>query len=136
MTVASVGRRGRVAWQLALTLWVGGVWSAHFILLPALTQIGLAPLLVDDVSNLLRPIMLGFAAVCAVLQLFVLLGYQGCRFWRDLRGQLLLVVLGAVACFFAVRGLPQALFVSFFCYLVVAFAGLILILQPRPDEGR
>lgn len=136
MTSAVAGRRGRVVWQLALTLWVGGVWSAHFVLLPALTHIGLAPLLVDGVSNLLRPVMLGIAAVCAVLQLLVLLGYQGRRFWRDLRGQLLLVVLAAVACFYLMQGLPRGLFLALFCYLVVAFAGLVLILQPRPDEGR
>ncbi|MEH6800447.1 MAG: DUF4149 domain-containing protein [Halopseudomonas sabulinigri] len=136
MTPAPAGRRGRVVWQLALTLWVGGVWAAHFVLLPALEHIGLAPLLVDDVSSLLRPIMLGFAAVCAVLQLLVLVSHQGGRFWRDLRGQLLLVVLVAAACFFAVRASSQELFLSLFCYLVVAFAGLVLILQPRPDEGR
>ncbi|MEH6566884.1 MAG: MFS transporter [Halopseudomonas sp.] len=125
-----------MVWQLALMLWVGGVWSAHFVLLPALTHIGLAPLLVDDVSGVLRPIMLGFAAVCACLQLLVLLGYEGRRFWRDLRGQLLLVVLVAVACYSLVASLPQGLFLSLFCYLVVAFAGLVLIFQPRPDEGR
>jgi len=134
--IAVAGRRGRVVWQLALTLWVGGVWSAHFVLLPALKHIGLAPLLVEDVSNLLRPIMLGFAAVCAVLQLLVLLGYEGRRFWRDMRGQLLLVVLVATGCYVLAAQLPQGLFLSLFCYLVVAFAGLGLILQPRPDEGR
>ena len=136
MTSAPAGRSGRVVWQLALTLWVGGVWAAHFVLLPALTHIGLAPLLVDDVSNLVRPIMLGFAAVCVVLQLLVLVGKRGAGFWRDVRGQLLLTVLVAVGCFFAVRFLPQAMFLSFFCYLVVAFAGLMLIFQPRPDEER
>ena len=88
MTSAPAGRSGRVVWQLALTLWVGGVWAAHFVLLPALTHIGLAPLLVDDVSNLVRPIMLGFAAVCVVLQLVVLVGKRGAGFWRDVRGQL------------------------------------------------
>ncbi|MGB3597869.1 hypothetical protein ACS8E9_13400 [Pseudomonas neustonica] len=125
-----------MVWQLALTLWVGGIWAAHFVLLPALTHIGLAPLLVDDVSNLVRPIMLGFAAVCVVLQLLVLVGKRGAGFWRDVRGQLLLTVLVAVGCFFAVRFLPQAMFLSLFCYLVVAFAGLMLIFQPRPDEER
>lgn len=136
MTAAPVGRRGRVVWQLALMLWVGGVWAAHFVLLPALRHMGFAPMLVDEASNLVRPVMLGFASICAVLQLLVLFSYEGRRFWRDLRGQLLLVVLGAVLCYSLVARLPQGLYLSFFCYLVVAFAGLLLVLQPRPDEGR
>ena len=37
---------GRIAWQLLLTLWVGAVWSLHFILLPGLQHMGL----VEDVD--------------------------------------------------------------------------------------
>lgn len=48
-------RSGRVAWQLAQTLWVGGVWMLHFVLLPALEKFGLAPLLVQEIAGFMRP---------------------------------------------------------------------------------
>ena len=71
MTPAAVGsgRRegGRVVWQLLLTLWVGSVWSLHFVFLPALEQSGLAPLLVDDAALTLRPAVLGISAVAMLL---------------------------------------------------------------------
>ena len=70
---------GRIAWQLLLTLWVGAVWSLHFILLPGLQHMA-----------------------------------------------------GA---FFGFRLQPNPLY-GIFCYLVVAFAGLVLAVQPRPDEVR
>lgn len=127
-------RSGRVAWQLAQTLWVGGVWMLHFVLLPALERFGLAPLLIDEIASFMRPVMVGFAAVCVLLQ--CLLAWMVLRrpVWRDLRGQMLLLVLGAAAAFFLVAALPRGDYWQLFSYLVVAFAGLVLILQPRPDE--
>lgn len=127
-------RSGRVAWQLAQTLWVGGVWMLHFVLLPALERFGLAPLLIDEIASFMRPVMVGFAAVCVLLQ--CLLAWMVLRrpVWRDLRGQMLLLVLVAAAAFFLVAALPRWDYWQLFSYLVVAFAGLVLILQPRPDE--
>ena len=48
--------------------------------------------------------------------------------------QMLLLVLVAAAGFFLVVLLPRGDYWQLFSYLVIAFAGLVLILQPRPDE--
>ncbi|MFA5678799.1 MAG: hypothetical protein WC953_10395 [Pseudomonas sp.] len=106
----------------------------HFVLLPALERFGLAPLLIDEIASFMRPVLVGFAAVCVLLQ--CLLAWMVLRrpIWRDLRGQMLLVVLVAVAAFFMVASLPNGAYWQLFSYLVLAFAGLVLILQPRPDE--
>ena len=62
-----------MSWQLAQTFWVGGLWMLHFVLLPALERMGWAPLLVEDVTQVLRPLLVGFAAFCIALQLLVLM---------------------------------------------------------------
>ena len=108
MTPAAVGsgRRegGRVVWQLLLTLWVGSVWSLHFVFLPALEQSGLAPLLVDDAALTLRPAVLAISAVAMLLQLFVLVVRVRGAIWRDVRAQVLVLALAAVGAFFLFRG--------------------------------
>ena len=138
MTPAAVGsgRRegGRVVWQLLLTLWVGSVWSLHFVFLPALEQSGLAPLLVDDAALTLRPAVLGISAVAMLLQLFVLVVLVRGAIWRDVRAQVLVLALAAVGAFFLFRGAGNQL-LMLMSYLVVAFAGLVLAVQPRPDES-
>ncbi|WP_415058680.1 DUF4149 domain-containing protein [Halopseudomonas sp.] len=128
-------RGGRVAWQLTQTLWVGAIWVTHFILLPALGKMGLAPLLIDEIAGFMRPLMVGFAGVCALLQLLVIGAALGRGCWRDLRTQLLLLVVVTVAVVFALTRVAGTEYLQLFGYLVVAFAGLVLILQPRPDEG-
>lgn len=127
-------RGGRIAWQLAQTLWVGGVWMLHFVLLPALEKFGLAPLLISEIAGFMRPLVLGFAGVCALMQLLVVLAALGRGVTSDLRAQLLGVVLLAVASYFAVTPLANGPYLQLFAYLVVAFAGLVLVLQRRPDE--
>lgn len=129
-------RSGRVAWQLSQTLWVGGVWVLHFVLLPALERFGLAPLLIDEIAAFMRPVLVGFAAVCVLLQCLLAWVVSRRAVWRDLRGQMLLLALVAVACFFLLAALPSGAYWQLFSYLVLAFAGLVLILQPRPDEER
>ncbi|MBL4611447.1 DUF4149 domain-containing protein [Halopseudomonas sp.] len=128
-------RGGRVAWQLSMTLWVGAIWVTHFVLVPALEQFGMAPMLINAIADFMRPLMAGFAGVCAVLQLLVIGVALGGQFWRDLRSQLLLLVLVGVAAIFALRQVPETEYLQIFAYLVIAFAGLVLVLQPRPDEG-
>ena len=127
-------RAGGITWQLAQTFWVGGLWLLHFVVLPALGKIGLAPLLIDEVAAGLRPLLVGFAAFCAVLQMLVLLpvlGWRGC--WRDTRGQLLLaVVLFAASHFAANAGWFDAQYWTGFSYLAMALCGLLLVLQPNP----
>lgn len=125
----------RVAWQLTQTLWVGAIWVTHFVLMPALEQFGMAPMLIEAIGNFMRPLMVGFAGVCALLQLLIIAVAPGVRFWRDLRTQLLLLVMICVAALFGLRQVPGTEYVQIFGYLVIAFAGLVLVLQPRPDEG-
>ncbi|WP_178119039.1 MFS transporter [Pseudomonas akapageensis] len=131
-------RSGAIVWQLAQVLWVGGLWILHFCLLPALAQIGLAPLLVEDVGQLVGTLLVGFAAFCSGLQAVVLIQAEGLvSLWRDLRGQLLLLAIVASGVYFALNaGVPQALRWQLFCYLIMGLTGLLLVLQPIPGRAR
>ncbi|MBC9249427.1 DUF4149 domain-containing protein [Pseudomonas alcaligenes] len=131
-------RAGAMAWQLAQTFWVGGLWLLYFVMRPALGEMGLAPLLVQTIHATLSPLLIGFATFCALLQAVLLVQAEGVRsLWRDLRGQLLLVVLGMGLVFFLVRQWqPGAERWLMFNYMVVALCGLLLVLQPLPGAGR
>ncbi|HJR32207.1 MAG TPA: MFS transporter, partial [Pseudomonas sp.] len=98
-------------WQLTQMLWVGGLWLLHIGLLPVLGQIGLAPLLIDEIAGALNTLMVGFATASVIFQALVLVQAEGlASLWRDIRGQLLLMALYGCAMYFAVRfGWPQAL---------------------------
>ncbi|WP_315974701.1 DUF4149 domain-containing protein [Pseudomonas sp. 5P_3.1_Bac2] len=115
---------------------MGGLLLLHFLLLPAISHSGLASLLVEDLGNSLRPLVVGLAAVCAALQVCVLLRAEGLRgLWRDTRGQLLLVVLLMAGGFLLLhRWLPDAMQLRLFSYLIMAFAGMLLLLQPVPKR--
>ncbi len=128
------GKSGRVAWQLTQTLWVGGLWMWLFVMLPALQRFGLAPMLIDDIADFMRPRLVGFAGVCAGLQYLVAWAVLGGSVWRDQRGRLLLLIMILVGVFFAAGKLPRSDYWQLFSFLLLAFAGFVLILQPRPDE--
>ncbi|CAM3927832.1 DUF4149 domain-containing protein [Ectopseudomonas alcaliphila] len=127
-------RAAAVSWQLAQTLWVGGLWLLQFVILPAIGQSGLAPLLVQEIAARLVPLLVGLAAVCVALQAFALLSSEGLSsLLRDMRGQLLLTVAVMALSYFAVlRYWPEAEYWLRFSYLVMAFCGLLLVLQPVP----
>jgi hypothetical protein len=128
-----------MVWQLTQMLWVGGLWLLHIGLVPALGQIGLAPLLIDEIAGMLNALMVGFAAACVIFQALVLVQADGlASLWRDIRGQLLLMALYACVMFFIVRiGWPEAVRWETFSYLVLGFSGLVLVLQPVPGwSGR
>ena len=128
-----------MVWQLTQMLWVGGLWLLHIGLVPALGQIGLAPLLIDEIAGMLNALVVGFAAACVIFQALVLVQANGLSsLWCDIRGQLLLMALCACAMFFAVRfGWPEALRWHVFSFLVLGFSGLVLVLQPVPGwSGR
>ncbi len=131
-------RAGTISWQLAQTFWVGGLWLLQFVMLPALAKIGLAPMLIEEIGNSLRPLLVGFAAFCVVLQAVVLIQLDGLRsLWEDLRGQLLITVLLLAASFFAVRAdVVQSPYWLVFSYLVIGMCGLILVLQAVPGRER
>ncbi len=131
-------RAGVISWQLAQTFWVGGLWLLQFVMLPALAKMGLAPLLVDDIAATLRPLLVGFAAFCVVLQAMVLVQVGGLRsLWLDLRGQLLVSVLLLAASYFAVQaGLAGSGYWLVFSYLAMGLCGLILVLQVAPSRER
>ena len=121
-----------MVWQLTQMLWVGGLWLLHIGLVPALGQIGLAPLLIDEIAGVLNALMVEFSAACVIFQALVLVKAEGlASLWRDIRGQLLLIALCACAMFFAVRLVwPDAVRWQVFSYLVLGFSGLVLVLQP------
>lgn len=121
-------------WQLTQMLWVGGLWLLRIGLLPVLGQIGLAPLLIDEIAGALNTLMVGFATASVIFQALVLVQAEGlASLWRDIRGQLLLMALYGCAMYFAVRfGWPQALHWQLFSYLVLGFSGLVLVMQPVP----
>ncbi|OYQ19617.1 MFS transporter [Pseudomonas mandelii] len=124
-------------WQLTQMLWVGGLWLLHIGLLPVLGQIGLAPLLIDEIAGMLDALMVGFATACVIFQALVLIQAEGlASLWRDIRGQLLLMALYACAMYFVVRfGWPDAVRWEEFSYLILGFSGLVLVLQPVPGWG-
>ncbi|MBT1121751.1 DUF4149 domain-containing protein [Stutzerimonas nitrititolerans] len=129
-----MNQAGIISWRLAQTFWVGGLWLLQFVMLPALGKIGLAPLLVEEIAGTLRPLLVGFAAFCAVLQAVVLMQAQGVRsLWCDVRGQLLLAVLLLAASHFAAGGqLLESARWLLFSYLVIGLCGLMLVLQEPP----
>ncbi|NBF11388.1 MFS transporter [Pseudomonas sp. Fl4BN1] len=125
-------------WQLTQMFWVGGLWLLHLGLLPALGQIGLAPLLIEEISLWLSALLVGLSAACVVLQALVLIRSEGLRsLWRDVRGQLLLMAMYACGMYFTVRMLlPEAQRWQLFSYLILGFSGLVLVLQPAPGWDR
>ncbi|MGK3120170.1 MFS transporter [Pseudomonas corrugata] len=126
-------------WQLAQMLWVGGLWLLHIGLLPVLGRIGLAPLLIDEIVDMLTALMVAFSAVCVIFQVLVLVQAEGrASLWRDIRGQLLLMSLYACGMFLAVSlGWPDASQWRVFSYVVLGLSGLVLVLQPVPGwSGR
>lgn len=107
-------------------------------MLPALGKIGIAPLLIDEIGQSLRPLLVGFTAFCVLLQALVLIQLAGLRsLWTDLRGQLLLTVMLLAASFFAVRaGVVQSPYWLVFSYLVIGMCGLLLVVQATPGRER
>jgi len=131
-------RAAAVSWQLAQALWVGGLWLLQFVILPAIGQVGLAPLLVEEIAARLAPLLVGLTAVCVALQAIALLRSDGLSsLLRDMRGQLLLTVAAmALSYFVALHHWPEAEYWLRFSYLVMAFCGLLLVLQPVPGQSR
>lgn len=121
-------------WQLAQGFWVSGLWLLQLIILPMIGASGLAPLLVSDISVRLVPVMVGLAAVGAGLQALALVRSEGlASIWRDIRGQLLLVVVFmALGQGLALRFWPDAEYWLRFSYLLMASCGVLLMLQPVP----
>ncbi len=126
---------GVVTWRLAQTFWVGGLWLLHFVVLPALERIGLAPMLVEEIANTLSPLLVLLAAGGLVLQMLVLLQAERISsLWRDVRGQLLVASLLVALVYGALhRWQPDALRLQLFSFLVLALCGALLVLQPVPD---
>lgn len=113
---------------------MGGLWLVHFLVLPAIAGMGLAPLLVDEIRMALVPRLVTLAAAAALVQSGLLVYGEGlASLWRDLRGQLLLAALALALMYFAMRHLGvQAPRWQVFNYLMVALCGVLLVLQPAP----
>lgn len=132
-------RAGAIIWQVAQTLWVGGLVLLHLAMLAVLEQTGLAPLLIDEVANLSGALLVGFAAFCVVLQAVVLIQTERLSsLWLDVRGQLLLIAMLASASYCVLhQWLPDAVRWQLLSYLMLALSGLLLVIQPVPGgNGR
>ncbi|MEB0028349.1 MFS transporter [Pseudomonas sp. MH9.2] len=121
-------------WQLAQTLWVGGLVLLHLAMLTVLEQTGLAPLLIDEVASLSGTLLVAFAGFCAVLQMVVLIQTERLSsLWLDVRGQLLLIATLASASYYVLyQWLPDAVRWQLLSYLMLALSGLLLVIQPVP----
>jgi hypothetical protein len=131
-------RAGVISWQLAQTFWVGGLWLLQFVVLPALGKFGLAPLLIEEIGASLRPLLVGFAAFCVLLQAMVLVQAHGLvSLLTDVRGQLLVSVLLLAGSFYVARaGFVESAYWLVFSYLVIGLCGLLLVLQSAPGRER
>ncbi|MEN0106403.1 MAG: MFS transporter [Pseudomonas sp.] len=107
----------------------------HFVMLPALERIGLAPMLVEEIANTLSPLLVLLAAAGVLLQTLVLVqAERASAMWQQVRGQLLLgSFLLALAYGALHHWMPNALRLQLFCFLVLALLGALLVLQPVPD---
>lgn len=134
MSEMGFSRAGQISWQLVQTFWVGGLWGMHFVVLPGIGKVGIAPLLIEEIRSMLVPLLLGFAACAVLLQMLVLVRACGLRgVFRDVRGQALTAVQLLIASHFLCRlWLPDQVYWQVFSYLAVAMCGLVLVLQPVP----
>ena len=130
-------RAGAITWQLAQVFWVGGIWIMHFVLLQALEKLGFASLLVQEVAQYTRPLLIGLALVCVLLQLLVLKQVMPVKqLVKDLRGQLLLAALLLASSFFLTQKVwPTAQYWLMYSYLAVGMCGVLLVLQPIPRRN-
>lgn len=127
-------RAGVMTWQLAQVFWVGGLWVMHFVLLKALEKVGLASLLIQEVALYMRPLLVGIALVCIILQLWVLRLIMPLKqVLKDTRGQLLLASAALACSFFITLNIwPNAQYWLVYSYLALAMCGLLLVIQPLP----
>lgn len=126
---------GANTWRLAQTFWVGGLWLLHFVMLPALERIGLAPMLVEEIANTLGPLLVLLAAGGVLLQVLILVQAERVSaLWQQVRGMLLSGSFALAAAYGALhRWMPETLRLQLFCFLVLALLGALLVLQPVPD---
>ena len=106
----------------------------HFVLLKVLEHLGFASLLVQEVAQFTRPLLVGLALVCVLLQLLVLKQTMPLmHVFKDSRGQLLLAALLLAVSFFITQTLwPTAQYWLVYSYLAVGMCGLLLVIQPIP----
>lgn len=108
----------------------------HFVLFQALEKLGFASVLVQEVVYYMRPLLVGLALICVLLQLLVLKQTMPARqLYKDMRGQLLLVSIGLSCSFFITQKFwPAAQYWLLYSYLALAMCGLLLVIQPVPQQ--
>ena len=106
----------------------------HFVLLKALEKLGFASLLVQEVAFYTRPLLVGLALVCVLLQLVVLKQAMSMRqLLKDIRGQLILVCVALACSYFITQALwPSLQYWLVYSYLALGMCGLLLVIQPVP----
>lgn len=130
-------RAGAITWQLAQVIWVGGIWIMHFVLLKALEKLGFASILVQEVAQYTRPLLVGVALVCVLLQLLVLKQVLPVKqLLKDIRGQLLFAVVVLAGSFFITQALwSAAQYWLVYSYIAIGMCGLLLVIQPIPNQN-
>ena len=129
-------RAGAITWQLVQVFWVGGIWIMHFVLLKTLEKLGFASVLVQEVAQYTRPLLVGLALVCVLLQLLVLKQILPVKqLLKDIRGQLLLAVVVLAGSFFVTQALwSGAQYWLAYSYIAIGLCGLLLVIQPIPSQ--
>lgn len=124
-----------VIWMLAQTLWVGAHASYLLIFMPALQQIGLAPLLLSEVHAVVRPGLLVLTLMALGIQMLALWRSKPLMQWiTELRG--LLVVMAVVLCLLLLVAQSMQLTAAPWARLAyggLLSMGLLLLIQPLPE---
>ncbi|HHJ4328370.1 TPA: hypothetical protein ACQJWO_005684 [Klebsiella pneumoniae] len=117
---------------------MASLWLLPVLVVPALQQTGLAPLLIEEIDQRLRPLLVCVALLAALLQLALLVFWQGPRrAWRQRSGQLLVAAAALAAVFLLLRLGPWLTpGLQNFCYMALAACGLLLLLQPVQGGGK
>lgn len=108
----------------------------HFVLLKTLEKLGFASVLVQEVAQYTRPLLVGLALVCVLLQLLVLKQILPVKqLLKDIRGQLLLAVVVLAGSFFVTQALwSGAQYWLAYSYIAIGLCGLLLVIQPIPSQ--
>ncbi|MBS7325268.1 MAG: MFS transporter [Thiopseudomonas sp.] len=124
-------------WQLCQTLWVGAQLSCLLLFMPVLKQMGLAQLLITEVSHKLWPGLLALTLMCLLLQWLVLWRCLPRQRWlRD--GRTLLLGLACVGCLLQLvifNWVPASALLLKLAQGGLLGCGLLLVMQPSPQSA-
>ena len=120
-------------WQLLLCMWLGAHMTALLLFMPMLNRIGFAPLLLQEVSNQLRPSLLVLTLMATAIQMLLVVRTGGLRsLLHELRGQLLIGAWLLAMALLLAAGLDFSPAILRGLYGALLGTGLVLLSQPLP----